>query len=66
MASQKDPREIRRIIQKAEYEDWSMAMTADLLGHSIPCTTSLCFSVNGGPPMTCTCGAGIVEPAEKK
>jgi len=58
----KDAKEIRRIIQKAEYEGWSMDMTADLLGHSVPCTTSLCFSVNGGPPIACRCGAGIAVP----
>ncbi len=60
---QTDPKEIKRIIQKAEHEDWSMAMTADLLGHSIECTTSLCFSVNGGPPMACRCGRGIMSEA---
>lgn len=57
--SAKTAKEIGETIQKAEYEDWSMAMTADLIRHSVPCTTDLCLRLNSGRPLECSCGRGI-------
>jgi len=61
----KNEREIKETIRKAEINDWSMAMTADLINHSVDCTSGLCLYVNGRPgPMQCTCGRGIAPNAE--
>jgi len=57
--SVKTAKEIREIIQRAEHQDWSMTATADLIGHSVACTTDLCLMLNIGKPLECGCSRGI-------
>lgn len=57
--SVKTAKEIGEIIQRAEHQDWSMVATADLVGHSVACTTDLCLMFNTARPLTCSCGRGI-------
>lgn len=57
--AQTDPKQITELIKKAEYEDWTMLMLADLIGHSRDCTTYMCLRMNGGEALECCCGIGI-------
>lgn len=58
----KTEEEIKETIRKAEIEDWTMAMTANLIKHSVDCTTEMCLSLNVSMPLKCKCGVGIFAP----
>lgn len=55
----KTTEEISEVIRKAEIEDWTMAMTANLIKHSVDCTTEMCLALNVSMPLKCKCGVGI-------
>lgn len=57
--SVKTAKEIGEVIQRAEHQDWSMVATADLIKHSVGCTSDMCLMLNTARPLTCSCGRGI-------